>query len=375
MVLFGAWVAPIYKSLRGKSKRNDPQNTGQDLQPVYRHGEVRYVGIGHEIPQHNYGYDMKTPTPPYYGYSPVPAPAPAPTNQMTKMKWSQREDVYILRANRLVASLGGDLLAIYLTVLILRKTGHSAFVSEKSTLWQTFLLFAIRPRVAPFTGLLGFWHGWSETGLADVAADALLSAFAGLWVGIHFVRFYWSAPPNPAAPASSLKLLAIGALLTAAPTVGTLGLGVLRALPRQTSYAFGWCQLAWAALEFGIYLVLAALFICSLPFIAVWEICLMIYFLFSSRDRELIPEERTGCLKDPARHPYQWRTEKYPYFYGILVFCSWVINAGNWMFFSIYLNLEEDMYCPTDSLFVTLIWIFVAEAIKTPLVILSKVAK
>jgi hypothetical protein len=85
-----------------------------------------------------------------------------------------------------MASLGGEALAIFLSIVGMRQSGVGAFLNEKYLLWDMFLFFTIRPRAATFTGLLGFFKSRSQTGLADLERDGLLSFVADTYVSIHY---------------------------------------------------------------------------------------------------------------------------------------------------------------------------------------------
>jgi hypothetical protein len=276
------------------------------------------------------------------------------------------EDTFVLKANKVIASLGGDLLAIFLTVVVLQQTGRSAFASERTTLWNMFLLYAVRPRVAPFTGVLGFMKGWSQDGLADLFSDFLLSCVAGICVGIHFVLFYWVPPLNPLAPVAQLKLLAVGALLAGGPTLLSLMISLLGSSNNVSNTQPTLFDILWGFAWRSIGLIL---FIAALPFIAILEILAMLHIATCGSRPKKGPDEKRW--KSRFEEPIRIKSPRFANVYVVLVVLSWMVNAGNWMFFSIYLKLEGDVYCPSSSFYVTLIWIFIPAVVKIPVTALG----
>jgi hypothetical protein len=135
-----------------------------------------------------------------------------------------------------MASLGGELLAIFLTILTIQRSGVSAYMNGKNLMWEMFLFSAIHPRVAPFTGLLGFYKGWSQSARGDLVTDSLLLIIAGTSIAWNYFHYTWTTNPNPYALDQELKILGVGAIMTCVPM------------------ALGWigaCVMAWKKYHFG----------------------------------------------------------------------------------------------------------------------------
>jgi hypothetical protein len=94
-------------------------------------------------------------------------------NAPAKSLWV-KETCYVLKAGRVVVSIGKEVLTSFLSVVILSKYG----VFSRPTLLDEFAFYAIRPRHAPVTGTLGIFQRWSEQGLADLVVDGMLSCVA-----------------------------------------------------------------------------------------------------------------------------------------------------------------------------------------------------
>lgn len=62
------------------------------------------------------------------------------------------ETRYVLKASRLLQSVGREALTAYLTVLVLHKSHAAGIFSMTDAFWQSILLHAIRPRTAPYYG-------------------------------------------------------------------------------------------------------------------------------------------------------------------------------------------------------------------------------
>jgi hypothetical protein len=361
----------IWRKIKpGKSREGEAKT--EQIHPSTSQYGVNIVGAAPHFGPHGFGSGDNSKLTISSSNSIVPAASlsskPSP--------WSH-EDEFVLKANKVIASLAGDILAIYLTVKVLRQTGRSAFVSEKTTFWNMFLLYTIRPRIAPFTGILGFMKGWSRTGLADVFSDALLSGVSGIFVGTHFIRYYWLAPLNPVAPAQQLKLLAISAFIAGGPTVLGLMTGLMGIVPiagevvdNTVAAVSLTANSAWGVI-WGFIFRLGALglFICAIPFIAILEILTMLHLAIRGQvNRNNSKHDRVITWLE---EPLKVRNRGFVCVYGIIVLCSWVTNAGNWMFFTLYLNLEGEAYCPSSSLYVSLIWIFIPFAVRLPLEVLG----
>jgi hypothetical protein len=258
----------------------------------------------------------------------------------------EREKSYTLRAHLLLKSVGTEVLVAYLTVLILQQSGVAAVTSKKLAFWDAIFIFVIRPRVAPFTGVLGFFKGFSETGLADVFADNLLSWVAGSKILLNYWKFYSQAPANPAAPAHALKILATGAIMSSTPALLSflflvvLALGLSKGDNRGTLSFF---------LVFSDAVISIFIFIGFLPVLALIEMCAMVFFAIRHKVR--------GDKVYSKRKPSRWEkplTTSLPYFRGVIypamVLISFVINIGNWVFFVSYLKIAGDTFCPGDSM-------------------------
>jgi hypothetical protein len=366
-VLFKPHLKRKWKAYRARRKSRKSQKNSNTVEPFHAKPTYSPDGI---YPTGNSPYNLynngekdkslTAVTSSYsFGQSANTPPEPEPEH------WDI-EDTFVLKANKVIASLGGDLLAIFLTVVVLQQTGRSAFASEKTTLWNMFLLYAVRPRVAPFTGVLGFFKGWSEDGFADLFSDFLLSCVAGICVGIHFVLFYWVPPLNPLAPVAQLKLLAVGALLAGGPTLLSLMISLLGSSNNVLNSQPTLFDILWGFAWRSIGLIL---FIASLPLVAIMEIFAMLYIATCGRRHKKSSDGKRE--KSRFEEPLTFNSPRFAYVYIILVVLSWMVNAGNWMFFSIYLKLEGDVYCPSNSLYVTLIWIFIPAAVKLPVTALG----
>jgi hypothetical protein len=136
-----------------------------------------------------------------------------PTGGPGVWAWETR---WVLKPSNVLRSIGKEILTSYLTIIVLEKAGLAGTYSTQLGFLQLLAFYIIRPRVAPFTGLLGFFQGFSQTGLADLFADGILSFVAGTSILVPF-WFLFLPQSNPAAPAQALKIVATGALLSAAP--------------------------------------------------------------------------------------------------------------------------------------------------------------
>lgn len=287
-----------------------------------------------------------------------------PDNESRKEIWTL-PDEYILQASDLLASVGGDLLAIFLSIVVMRQSGVGVFLANENQLtWQFFLILAIRPRAAPFTGALGFFRGWAKTGLADIVVDGLLAVVASLYLTVQYFPYVWTTAQNPAAPNQSLKLLGIGAILSALPPLFWWLAAVLFASRKRNDLGFIAALLLGIGVMIRIFLVTLIL-----PLIALWEILAALYLavkrLFSSN------KATNSNSQDSTLH-YIWQPldvdgDLFRPSYALLVLFSWIINVGNWMFYSTYLNLQGDLYCPSDSRAISAILILVPIAVKLPM--------
>jgi hypothetical protein len=207
----------------------------------------------------------------------------------------------------------------------------------------------IRPRIAPFIGLLGFLKPFSETGLADVFTDCLLSWFAGSFVMANYWGMFNNPPANPAAPVQDLKLLAIGSLLSCVPAFSFLLLIMIIALisSGQILYFF-------YGIFAGIGIIVTVYWL--LPVVAAIELIAW-GVVFILKCLKKLPEKRK---KSRWEQPLRFTSKKvFPRIYAVMVLSSFFINAGNWIFFVSFLKLQGNMFCPVDFSKVAAIWYLV----------------
>lgn len=282
-----------------------------------------------------------------------------------------REEVFILPASQLVASLAGEVIANILAVIVIRSSGVGAFFDARNVIWDLFVLFAIRPRVAPFSGLLGFLQGWSQAALADIVIDGLLAIVAGMRFTVYYFHDAWRANPNPAAPHTSLRILAIGAFLAAIPPLFWWIPAIIYA-KKATDSGF----LAAVVISWGVMIRVGICILC-LPLYAVWEVGALIYLAFTGfKDRKKPPVKMTvwtagGGLMRQLKQPIKIKASQFRAAYAVLVAFSWTINVGNWIFYSMFLILEGDAYCPAGSTAVSAILILVPIAVGFPLQVMG----
>jgi hypothetical protein len=267
----------------------------------------------------------------------------------------KRETYYHLKALKVVQVLGRSLLTSYLSSLAIKQ---GARFLDPGFL-EAVALFLVRPRAAPFIGILGLFQPWSKHGIAYLVVDGILSYLAGTFVGVHYMVLIISPSPNPAAPPPrDLKILSIGAIMTFAPYMAVLAIilltFVIQALATNSFLAF--------FVTLMHQLLKGAVFLSALPLIALWEISAAIAnkFWYSKRQR------RRGFT--------QWKTPKWleplstdnPRFriiYYFLILSSWCINIGNWIFWASYLKLDGELWCPINVRTVVVIWFLVPAAI------------
>lgn len=265
--------------------------------------------------------------------------------------WETR---WVLKPSNVLRSIGKEILTSYLTIIVLEKAGFAGTYSTQLDFLQLLFVYIIRPRIAPFTGLLGFFQGFSQTGLADLFADGVLSFVAGTSILVPF-WFLFVPQPNPAAPAQALKIVATGALLSAAPAyffffailLLSLFLGLMGG------------NLLVSIVLFLIAPLLIAVFLVLLPILGVIELVAMgvvgIMQLFKK-----LPKDRP---KTGWEEPLAISSAKFRFIYAVMVLSSIVINVGNWLFFASYIKLEGGMFCPADIGEVTAIWLLVPAAV------------
>jgi len=273
-----------------------------------------------------------------------------PRYQLAQDEIWRPETRYVLKAHKLLKSVGEKVLTAYLTVLVLHRSHTSGILSMSQAFWQAILLYSVRPRNAPFTGLLGFCHGFSETGLADVFADGMLSWVAGTSLLVRYWYIFTDPPSNPAAPLAALAVLGHGALLSSAPAFIFLALILLLSLVVTADLVGGF-------LIFFAILGIITAFLCFLPILGVVEMIAMAV----NKIRARAEHQRFDGEKNASRWG-QGLVIDWPAFrkaYALMVASSIVINVGNWMFFVMFLKLQGDLFCPSDAKEVTLIWILV----------------
>ncbi|OIW26015.1 hypothetical protein CONLIGDRAFT_684552 [Coniochaeta ligniaria NRRL 30616] len=301
----------------------------------------------------------------------------SPTNPWPR-PWTV-EKVYTLKATRLLQSVGREVLVAYLTVLILGQFGFttsSSFAEELS-------FYLVRPRNAPFLGLLGIFEPWSQQGVAELTVDGVLSFFAGSYVASRYWALSRGAPANPAAPYSpQLYTLAAGSVMTFVPdfvlfiVTFLVSLGIAarnmgddysnnRNNRRKDDDDGACCGLCCgAAIIWSVWMAMLAAFIAVLPVVGVVEIVATI--VMTIRHKRRVKKGRIdGAWELWQRKRSTWEapltTDRrgFRVFYYFLVLGSFIINIGNWIFFASYLKLEGEMYCPPRIGGVLAMWVFV----------------
>lgn len=279
---------------------------------------------------------------------------------------------YSLQTAMLVASLAGELLAIFLSVVAMKQSGAGVFVTnEGKVVWNLFVLFALRPRSAPFIGLLGFFQGWSDSALADIVIDGVLVIIAGFYWTIHYFSYAWSPDIHPQAPNAQLKLLGIGALISVAPPflwwiagvvylVILAGVDVITGLVSNTRTMVGVIILG-LALPFLVMLFA--------PLFAIFEVLMIIRLLFVRLRK---PKYGFHKHRSIAWKPLRVGAKYFRPSYALLVFLSFAINVGAWMFYSLFITLQGDLFCPSGSAAISAILILVPKAVTLPLQIVGK---
>jgi len=265
-------------------------------------------------------------------------------------EWETR---WVLKPSNVLRSIGKEILASYLTIIVLEKAGLAGTYSTQLDFLQLLFFYIIRPRIAPFTGLLGFCQGFSQTGLADLFADGVLSFVAGTSILVPF-WFLFLPQPNPAAPTQALKIVATGALLSAAPAyffffailLLSLFLGLMGA------------NLLISIVLFLIVPLLIAVFLVLLPILGVIELVAMGVVGIMPLFKKLSNDRPKTCWE-----PLAVSGRKFRFIYAVMLLSSIVINVGNWLFFANYLKLEGEMFCPADIGEVTAIWLLVPAAV------------
>jgi hypothetical protein len=286
---------------------------------------------------------------------------------------------YTLKATRLLQTIGREVLVAFITVLILAQTG--SFSNQGDSFNEEISFYVIRPRPAPFLGLLGLFRGWSQKGLSELVVDGMLSFVAGTNVGMRYFGLVSHAPANPAAPAGDLKNLAVGAIMTSIPAFAVLALTFLWSMGmasnandddgrRRNKKDDGWGPFIAGLCIWTIQLCLIALFICILPLVALIEMVAQVVLKIRRNRKENQGEVATMDEENEwARQKSRWEepltTTKgwFRMLYAVFLLSSFIINIGNWLFFANYLKLSGELYCPSHVSKVTAVWILVPAGI------------
>ncbi|KAB5567018.1 hypothetical protein GE09DRAFT_1219265 [Coniochaeta sp. 2T2.1] len=290
------------------------------------------------------------------------------------------EKIYTLKATRLLQSVGREVLVAYLTVLILSQYD----LATSSTFLEELSFYLVRPRNAPFFGLLGIFEPWSQQGLAELTVDGVLSFFAGSYVASKYWKLAREAPANPAAPyRPQLKTLAAGSVMTFVPDfvlfIGAFlvalgiaavhlddgqGDGGRRKRKKEDDDGACCAMCCGAACIWSAWMAVLAAFIAILPLVGVIEIIATV--VMTIRHKRRVKKGRIdGAWEMWERKRSSWEapltTERRGFrtFYYFLVLGSFIINIGNWIFFASYLKLEGEMYCPPRIGSVLAMWVLV----------------
>jgi hypothetical protein len=241
--------------------------------------------------------------------------------------------------------------------------------------------YVIRPRPAPFLGLLGLYEPWSQKGLSELVVDGMLSFVAGTNVGKRYYGLVNHAPANPAAPVGDLKNLAVGAIMTSIPTFVVLALTLLWSIgmaadsdddsrSNKKKDDSGCGTLIVGLCIWTLQLCLIGLFICILPLVALVEMIAQAIITIRRKRREkrgeVAPmEEENEWMRTRSRWEEPLTTTKswFRALYMVFLLSSFIINIGNWLFFANYLKLSGELYCPSSVSKITAVWILVPTAI------------
>jgi len=265
------------------------------------------------------------------------------------------ETRWVLKPSKVLLSIGREVLTSYLTIIALQKAGLTGTYSTQLDFLQQLFVYLIRPRAAPLTGLLGFFfHGFSQTGLADLFADGVLSFVAGTSVLVPF-WFLFLSQANPAAPVQALKIVATGALLSAAPAYFFLFAILLLSLFLGLMGG----NLLISILLFLIVPLLIVVFLVLLPILSVIELVARGVVKIMQLLKKL-PNDRQKTFWE---EPLATSNAKFRFIYAIMWLSSVVINVGNWLFFVSYLKLDGEMFCQENISVVAAIWLLVPLAV------------
>jgi hypothetical protein len=254
--------------------------------------------------------------------------SPRQVQTLADVLWSPKITSLQLSAFALFLEIGSEIALTFATAAILKQQGFSLGV------YQELSLYFARPRPAPLIGLLGAVHErWADEGLHAMIADGVLSYLTAS-LGCLPITLYGLKASNPAKP-PKLKLALIGAIIISIPSFvvwSVVGL-ITSILGLVTCNAF-----------LAVIVLLVALFLVSLPFIALFELIIRIWRLFF----------RSGFEKILALSVT--RSRSWLRLYYVFLFCSLLINIGNCIAFSEVIVLLGDLYCPGDLAKVTAVW-------------------
>jgi len=267
------------------------------------------------------------------------------------------ETQWSAKASSIVRSLGKDVLSSYLTVLVLRRSGSAGAVSLKASFVEALAIFVIRPRIAPLAGLIGFLKPFSETGLADLIADFLLSFLAAALIFEQYNGLIIGYVGNPAAPVAALRILGVGALLSVIPAIISLFLVVAYFMT-----GFAVCALLLLPFIGGI---VGTTVYAAIPILAVIEIVCRTTMTIVAKIKKWPKDRERSWFEDPLGNWTRGHDASFRKAYKTMVISSCTNGVGNWMFFVSYLKLEGALFCPADTKSITTIWLLVPLAVET----------
>jgi hypothetical protein len=229
-----------------------------------------------------------------------------------------------ISAVALVLEFGFEIGMVFATAALLNRQGFTTNIGS-----EVRLLF-VKPRAAPFIGLLGLFHErWLEDGVDSLIVDGVLSYFAGpIWAfNLSAFRGISRTKLNPAQPKGVLVMF-IGAFLIIVPStvVGTV-VGIITMVVGLFT-----CNILTAL----VFLVVIVFLIC-LPFLAIVE---------------AVKKIKGEKLRLPLVLSRRFAKACYIFF----VLSSIVINVGNWLTFSEFFIQSGDLWCPGDLSAVTVFW-------------------
>lgn len=292
-------------------------------------------------------------------FAPTPSPMEWPSGRYEMQPWQQQGDFrffrlskeYIITAHGILFAIGIEVLTAYLTTLIIRKQSEVML-----PLLQEFSFYIIKPRPAPFIGIFGLFEPWNKVGLENLVVDGIISYLAGTLIGVNYMMALIQPenPQNPAAPKHQLYILMVGAIMTFAPALLVHVIIYLisaweadkearRRGERNDKYS------GLGAMIGKLFVIVV--FFALLPFIAIWELTVMIRNMKRFRgDRERMRMPLT-IARDA--HFYSITAQNYYYFF---LLSSWCINIGNWLFWVSYLKLSGELFCPTKLATAAAVW-------------------